>query len=130
MSRWKKWGIIVRSIIIAYGITLLLFLAYSFVLAHTSVPESTISSATLIITAISIFLSSSLAMIQMKENGLMNGALVGVLYVLLLYVISSIFVTGFGLNGYAIGTIALSVIIGMMGGVIGVNLLGEGRSKK
>ena len=47
--------------------------------------------------------------------------------ILTLYFLSSIFSTGFGLNGYAFSMIIFNIIIGMIGGIIGVNMCKEGK---
>lgn len=123
MNWGKRWIIILRSIIISYGITLLLFGIYAFILVKTNVPESTIPVCTLILTLISIFMGSSLAVIKIKEKGLVNGGLVGGIYILILYLLSSVFSTGFSLHFYAIETIIFCCIVGMIGGIIGVNMI-------
>ena len=48
-------------------------------------------------------------------------------FILVLYFLSSIFSTGFGLNGYAFSMIIFNIIIGMIGGIIGVNMCREGK---
>ncbi len=123
----KKFLIIFRNVIVAYIIALILFVIYSFLLEFTSVPESSIPIVTLVVSMISVFIGSSFALIKIKENGLINGGLVGLIYILTLYLLSSIFSTGFGIAGYSFTTIMFNVIIGMIGGIIGVNMCKEGR---
>lgn len=127
MSNIKRFMIIAKNVVISYVITILLFLIYAFVLALTNVPESSIPLSTFVISMISVFIGSSLAVIKIKERGLINGGLVGLLYILLLYLLSSIFITGFDLNGYAFSMIIFNVIVGMIGGIIGVNICREGK---
>lgn len=123
----KRFLIIFRNVIVAYIIALILFVIYSFLLEFTSVPESSIPIVTLVVSMISVFIGSSFAVIKIKENGLINGGLVGLIYILTLYLLSSIFSTGFGITGYSFTTIMFNVIIGMIGGIIGVNMCKEGR---
>ena len=130
MTLIKRLLIIFRSIAIAYIVSLVLFMIYALLLANTNIPESTIPTSTFVISLISVFLGSSLAIIKIKENGMLNGGLVGLIYVLLIYVLGSIFVTGFGLNGYAFSMIIFNVLIGMIGGIIGVNMVKEEKRKK
>ena len=128
--RWrnvKRMAIIFKNVVLAYIITLVLFVLYSFVLTFTSVPESSIPLFTFVTGMISVFIGSSMAVIKIKEKGMVNGALVGLIYILILYLLSSIFSTGFGVNGYAFSMILFNVIIGMIGGIIGVNMCKEGK---
>ena len=127
MENVKRMAIIFKNVVLAYIITLVLFVLYSFVLAFTSVPESSIPLFTFVIGMISVFIGSSMAVIKIKEKGMVNGALVGLIYILILYLLSSIFSTGFGVNGYAFSMILFNVIIGMIGGIIGVNMCKEGK---
>lgn len=113
---------IIKSVAIAYVITLILIMIFAILLTYTNVPESFMETGVLIISMLSILISSFLSVKKIKENGLRNGALIGMSYVLVLYILSSIFITGFGLSGYSIITIILCGIIGMIGGIIGVNM--------
>ena len=127
MENVKRMAIIFKNVVLAYIITLVLFVLYSFVLTFTSVPESSIPLFTFVTGMISVFIGSSMAVIKIKEKGMVNGALVGLIYILILYLLSSIFSTGFGVNGYAFSMILFNVIIGMIGGIIGVNMCKEGK---
>ena len=113
---------IIKSVAIAYAITLILIMIFAILLTYTNVPESFMETGVLIISVLSILISSFLSVKKIKENGLRNGALIGMSYVLILYILSSVFITGFGLSSYSITTIILCGIIGMVGGIIGVNM--------
>ena len=126
MTTVKRFIIILKNVLASYAITLLLFMVYAFVLALTSVPESTMPLFIFVISMISVFIGSSLTVIKIKEKGLINGGLVGLFYILLIYILSSVFSTGFGMNGYAFSMILFNVIVGMIGGIIGVNMRREG----
>ena len=122
MDNIRRWGIIVKNVIFTYVITLILFLIYSFVLEFTSVPESSIPTVTFVVSIISVFIGSSMTVIKIKENGLINGGLVGMIYILLVYLIISISTSNFSVTGYAFSMIIFNIIIGMIGGIIGVNM--------
>jgi len=130
MSTFKRFFIILRNIGISYVISIILLMIYALLLAYTNISESTIPVITFVISLISVFIGSSLSMIKIRENGLMNGGLVGLIYILLLYFFSSIFSTGFGLNGYSFWMIIFNVLIGMIGGIIGVNMIQEERNQR
>ena len=125
MTGLKRTTVILVSVFLSYVISLLLFMIYALMLEHTSIPESSIPITTSVIGMISVFIGSSFAVIKIKEKGLINGALVGFIYILLLYLLSSFLGTGFGLTGYSISMIIFNIIIGMIGGIIGVNMCKE-----
>ena len=58
---------------------------------------------------------------SINKNGMMNGAIIGGTYVILLYLISSLLNTGFALNIYTIIMIISGIISGIIGGILGVN---------
>lgn len=113
---------IIKGSGVALGITLLLLFIFAVLLTYTNIAESVIKPVIIIVTAISILIGSSLSTLKIKKNGLLNGAIVGFIYIFSLYIISSITGSGFNLNIISIVMIAASVAAGMVGGIIGVNL--------
>lgn len=122
MTGTKRIFVIMKGVLLAYFITFILLLIYSGILTYTSVPESSIPTCAFAISMISVFTASSIMVIKVKEKGLKNGGLIGLIYILLLYILSSITSTGFGLTTFSIATIIFNILLGMVGGIIGVNL--------
>jgi putative membrane protein, TIGR04086 family len=113
---------IIKGSGVALGITLLLLFIFAVLLTYTNIAESVIKPVIIIVTAISILIGSSLSTLKIKKNGLLNGAIVGFIYIFSLYIISSITGSGFNLNIISIIMLVASVVAGMVGGIIGVNL--------
>lgn len=113
---------ILKGSIAAIVITLILLFLFAALLTYTNIQETTITPVVIVITAISILIGSSISTIKIKKNGMINGALVGIIYILTIYLISSITGSGFQCNMNAIIMIVASMIAGMLGGIIGVNL--------
>lgn len=122
MSKLKRISMILKGVLLAYCISFLLILVYSAILTYTGVSESTIPMVVFMISLLSVFLASSLMVIKLKENGLKNGGLIGLIYILVLYSLSSLTSVGFGLSSFSIATIIFNILLGMVGGIIGVNL--------
>lgn len=122
MEKNKYLKTIIKSIFFSYLLTLIFIFIYSIILAYTKVPETTIPTCLCIIGMLSVFISSSIAVIKIKKNGLKNGGIIGLGYVFILYLLSSLYETGFMLTKYSITTIVLYILLGMIGGIIGVNL--------
>lgn len=112
---------IVKGIIMAFASTFILLFVFAIILTYTSISESVIPPVIIVITIISILFGSSISTIKIKKNGIVNGGIIGLSYILMLYFISSIVHTGFALNIYSIVMIIVSVLSGMTGGIIGVN---------
>lgn len=112
---------IVKGVVIALLTTFILLIIFSIILTYTNTEEKVINPVIMLITAISILIGSSLANIKIKKNGLLNGGIVGGIYILTIYLISSILNWKFSLNIQSIIMIATAIIFGVLGGIIGVN---------
>ena len=112
---------IFKGIGIAFAITLILLLIFSAVLTFSNISESVISPVIITATAISILIGSSIGNNKIKKNGLLNGALVGIIYMVIIYLISSLLNWRFSLNLQSIIMISVGVIFGILGGIFGVN---------
>ena len=67
-------------------------------------------------------IGSQITTSHIKKNGIINGVLVGLIYIMFLYLLSSVISKNFAVNSYAIIMIITSIIIGGLGGIIGVNI--------
>ena len=112
---------IVKGILISFVSTFILLFIFAIFLTYTSMSEGVIPAVIIVITVISILLGSSISTIKIKKNGIVNGGIIGLCYIAMIYIISSIVHTGFALNTYSIVMIVLSIFAGMVGGIVGVN---------
>lgn len=112
---------IAKGVGIAFFMTFLLLVILATVLTYTNVSEEVINPVIIIITAISILIGSSIGNIKIKKNGLLNGGLIGGIYIFTIYLISSILNGKFGLEIQSIIMIVIGMIFGILGGIIGVN---------
>jgi len=106
---------------ISFLVTLITIFLFSIILTYTNISESIIPTVIVILTVVSILIGTIISMKKTSKNGLINGAIIGGTYVILLYLISSSLNTGFALNGYTIGMIVAGIISGIIGGIIAVN---------
>ena len=117
----KNFINIIKGVIISIVFTLIFLFIFSIILTYTTISESFITPTIIVITAISIFIGSSIGNIKMKKNVLFNGALIGGIYLLSIYLLSGIINQNFSLSTQSIIIIISGMICGMFGGVIGVN---------
>ncbi len=110
-----------KGLLISFIMTILILLVFSIILTFTNISEKTIVPVIIISTAISILIGSSISNIRIKKNGILNGALIGGGYILILYLLSSILNARFNLNIQSIIMISVGVVFGILGGIIGVN---------
>ena len=113
---------IIKGSILAIIISIILLTIYAALLTYTSIAETTMTIVVITIAGISILIGSSISARKIKKQGMLNGALVGIVYMLALYLISSSTSTGFNMDVKTIIMILVGAIAGMIGGIIGVNV--------
>ena len=112
---------ILKGVGISLIATVIMLIIFSIILTYTNIRESAINPVIMIITALSILIGSSLGNIKIKKNGLINGGLIGGIYIITIYLISSILNWKFSLNMQSFIMIITAIIFGILGGIIGVN---------
>lgn len=110
-----------KGVGIAFIVTLILLIIFAGLLTYTDISEQVINPVIMVITGISILIGSSIGNSKIKKNGLLNGALVGICYCLIIYLISSLLNWKFILNFQSIIMIGIGMFFGIIGGIIGVN---------
>lgn len=110
-----------KGLIISFVVSLISIFIFSILLAYTNISDSIIPIVIVFLTFVSILIGSIISMRKVSKNGLINGAIIGGTYVVLLYLISSILNTGFTFNIYTIIMIISGIISGIIGGIVGVN---------
>ncbi len=118
----SKYMKILKGTLISWILTFILLFIYAVLLTYTKIGENTISPIIIAIEAVSILIGSSIVTSQLKKNGIINGGLVGFIYILLIYFLSSLTTSGFSLNVYSVIMMTAGIAAGMIGGVVGVNL--------
>lgn len=121
-SNNKNFINILKGLGIAFIITFIFLLILSIVLTYTNVSENIINPTIIIITALSILIGSTISNIKIKKNGLINGAIIGGIYIILLYLFSSTFRMEFSLTLQSVIMMITGATFGILGGIIGVNV--------
>lgn len=118
----NKFMLMVKGVCISIGLTLVMILILSIVLSFTAIKENVIMPTVIFVSSFSILLGGFLVAKKVDEKGIVYGSILGLIYMLILYLISSILNFDFSLNGNAIIMIVFGIIGGAIGGILGVNL--------
>ena len=114
---------ILKGVGISFAFTLISLTIFSALLTYTSLSESLIQPVVISVTGISILAGSFFATRKVGKNGIIKGIAVGLIYIFLIYLISSIVNGGnFALTIGSIIMILIGIICGAIGGIIGVNI--------
>ncbi len=114
---------ILKGVGIAFLFTIIALSVFACLLVFTNLSENLMQPVVIGVTGVSILLGSFISNRKMNKNGIINGILVGVVYIGLIYIVSSVVSGGnFGLSIGAIIMVTIGIICGAVGGIIGVNL--------
>jgi putative membrane protein (TIGR04086 family) len=113
---------VVKGLILSFLITLPCFLLFALFLTYSDFPEKYTFIAVLITTVISVLVASAYSTKNVKSRGWINGCFVGVLYVAILYLASSLVFMNFEINVQVLLTFVIGAIVGSLGGIFGINL--------
>jgi len=109
------------ALITAYGITVPVLLILAAVLAFTDFPEKYTTFAVLIATLTGLLAAGFKAGVLNQKNGVLKGSLCGLIYMVILYMVSSIIYKDFMLNSRAVIMILTGILAGAVGSIIGTN---------
>ena len=118
-----------KGILVSYIITIPCFFVFAFITTYTSFPEKLITPAVVITTIISILVASSISTRNLRSRGWLNGSLVGLVYMVILYLLSSIIFSNFVIDRYVITMAVIGILTGTIGGVLGINVKRPSRKR-
>lgn len=104
---------ILKGVGISIVITLIFLLIFSIILSYTNISEDTIAPVIIVLTSISILIGSSIGSLKIKKNGILNGAIIGGLYFIIIYLISSLLNLNFSITSQTIILTIVGVVFGI-----------------
>ena len=113
---------ILKSIGISFGFTLAVFLVFALLITYTGFPETAIGAVVLITTVLSILLAGMIISRRASTKGWLNGAIAGLIYVAILYIIGALSVTGLVFDKQVVVMALIGFFAGAFGGIIGINM--------
>jgi putative membrane protein (TIGR04086 family) len=113
---------ILKSSIIAIIMTLVCFAIFAIIIKVADLQETIIAPVVQVIRTLSIAFGGMLAAKSSKKLGWLKGGITGIVYVLLAFMISSMFGGSIFMGSVIFSDILLGIIAGAVGGIIGVNV--------
>ncbi len=111
-------------------LTFILFILCSIFTALNIIPDGGIRVTVLIITCIAAFIGGYLTSRNVYEYGLFNGLATGILYFLMLYILSVIMTFSFAFNGELFKSLIFILVASAIGGVVGINSKAQRRRRR
>lgn len=104
---------ILKGVGISIIVTLIFLLIFSIILTYSNISENAIEPVIITLTAVSILIGSSIGSLKIKKNAILNGAIIGGIYFILIYLISSLINMNFTLSPKSIILILIGVAFGI-----------------
>ena len=111
-----------KGLCFSYLFTFCAFLVFAIVLHFSNVSDTVIPGIILLISILSILTGSAICTKNASSQGWLWGSSVGLTYALILYIVSSLTLTGFSLPLSSLYLILGYTAIGTVGGIIGINI--------
>jgi len=117
----QSWTCMAKGMAIAYGITCIFFIAYGLILTYTNVSEQSLPMVALVCTALSSAVAGYDWAKCRKKKGLVMGLAAGLLYALILFLVTALASDAFTMGMSKIMTLIVALAGGGIGGIFGVN---------
>lgn len=122
----KNFLQILKGVGVSLVVSLVGILVFAFVLRFVNIGDNLIKVINQVIKVLSVLLGVSLTLKKDKTKGLLKGAGVGVLYTLLAYLVFSVLVGNFNFGLSLVFDTIFAAVIGLICGVIFVNVKTRG----
>lgn len=113
--------VFLKNLLLSLLISLILIILLSFIMSNTNINDNLLNPIVIGIVTFSLLICSFNMTRSKKEKGIIYGSLLGISYILILYIISSIVLMDFSLQSSSLFFILLGILGGAVGGILGVN---------
>lgn len=119
MEKLKRYSI---SIIISFVVAIVFLLISSAIFAYTNINDRHLDSFVLGSVMVSVLIGSMILLRKLKEKGLLYGAIFGITYFLIIYLVNILAFSGFFVSNTLGIYFGICILSGIVGGIIGVNI--------
>lgn len=118
-----------KGILVAYLITVPIFAVFAYFISIMDFPQKYIASGVIITTILSLVVAGWTASRNLGCKGWLNGGIIGFIYMIILFILSSITYENYSIDSQVITMFAIGIITGSIGGILGINLKKEKKFK-
>ncbi len=112
---------LLKGLLASYIITIPAFMVFALILTNLDFPQKLLTPAVVVITIISVLTAGSVSTRGVRRRGWLNGSIVGFIYMLVLYLFSSIICKNFTIDRYVITMTIIGILAGAIGGIMSIN---------
>lgn len=128
----EKMSIIslLKGLLVSYIITIPAFMLFALILANTDFPQRLTTPAVVVTTLVSVLTAGAISTKGIRNRGWLNGSIVGLIYMIILYVLSSLVYNDFSIDKYVVTMTIIGILAGAIGGIVGINAKGTAKYKR
>lgn len=121
-NSFKNIWVYGKGLIRGYVVSLVLFFISAIIITYTSISEGIVPILTSVIMVLSIAYAGMYVAVNIKKRGWLHGALIGLVFSLILIILSLIFISDYTVDRIVYYKIGIGIITGVIGGMIGINM--------
>lgn len=125
-----KISSLLKGLLASVIVTVLAFILLALIMANTDFPQKLITPAVVLTTIVSVLTAGSVSTRGIHNKGWLNGSVVGLIYMIILYLVSSLVYNDFTIDKYVITMTAIGILAGAIGGIVGINTGKKVKSSK
>lgn len=110
-----------KGVVVSGIMTFILLAISALVITYSPISENVAGAFSIICVIVSALIGGGVAAKSAVSRGFLKGALTGVCYVLLLYIIASLASDKFVVSGHTACLFAIGAVAGAIGGIAGIN---------
>lgn len=124
------WFCALTSALLGVVFSLAIFIVMAIIMCFAPVGESVMRPFVLTTSIVSCIVSGFLSARQLKRKGAIVGLVAGIIYILILYIICCLTITGFIFDAYVILLLIGGGLSGGIGGILAINIRSKRRRKR
>ena len=114
--------VILKTVVTAFLITIILMGVLALLICYTALPEEAVTPGVYVLNYFSVFLAGLISAAKAKKRGFITGGISGALYMVLVYLLGYVLFGGITFTKGTLAQIMYCLIVGMIGGIVGINL--------
>lgn len=112
---------LLKGLLASYIITIPAFMLFALILANVDFPQRLVTPVVVVITVVSVLTAGAVSTKDVRSRGWLNGGIVGLIYMIILYLISSIVYSNFAVDRNVLTMTVIGVLSGAIGGIMSIN---------
>ncbi len=113
--------LILKGLLASYIVTIPAFMVFALILANVDFPQRLVTPVVVNPTVVSVLTAGAVSTRGVRSKGWLNGSIVGLTYMIILYLFSSVVYGNFAVDRNVLTMTVIGVLAGAIGGIMSIN---------